>query len=84
MEFMHEVTFRQLRRRIIRLHRTGTPASCALCGADSELISIGAVARCAGVRPEELLADLTSRAGCTSAPFSLNSFICLSCFYDRL
>jgi hypothetical protein len=74
-----EVTYCHARRRTIKWRRTGVPPLCAICGTDTELISMAAAARCAGVSPEALGGWLECFQEPAGTPFQQKTLVCLGC-----
>ena len=74
-----EVTYHCARRRTIKRRRTGLPPLCAICGGDTELISVAAAARGAGVSPEKLCDWLGGFQGPANTSFQQRTLVCLAC-----
>jgi hypothetical protein len=79
MPSIKEVMYFRARRLTIKRRRTASHPLCAICGGDTELISVAAAARCAGVSPEKLCGLLGSSQESASTPFQQKTLVCLGC-----
>jgi len=74
-----EVTYLRSRRLTIKRRRIVSTPLCAICGGDTELISVSAAARCAGISQARLCDWLEGLQVPATTSFQQTTLVCLGC-----